>query len=113
MSEDCLFCRIAAGEIDAARVYEDDEVIAFEDIDPKAPTHVLVIPRRHVADWSDTAATAPELGVALFRGVANVAAELGLEHYRVVANTGEKSGQSVFHLHLHVLGGRPMLWPPG
>lgn len=113
MPDDCLFCTIVAGGIDADRVHEDDDVVAFRDVDPQAPTHVLVVPRRHVADWSDTAANAPELAPALFRGVADVAAELGLEHYRVVANTGEASGQSVFHLHLHVLGGRAMGWPPG
>lgn len=111
--DDCLFCRIVAGELDAGRVYEDDHVVAFKDIEPKAPTHVLVVPRQHVADWSDAADNAPELALTLFAGVANVAEELGLEHYRVVANKGERAGQSVFHLHLHVLGGRPMLWPPG
>ncbi|MBW3657169.1 MAG: histidine triad nucleotide-binding protein [Actinobacteria bacterium] len=110
---DCLFCRIVAGEIDAAIVHEDDDVVAFKDIQPKAPTHVLVVPRRHVRDWSDAARNAPDLGPALLRGVADVAESLDLGHYRVVANTGEKAGQSVFHLHLHVLGGRPMLWPPG
>lgn len=113
MSDDCLFCKIVAGEIDAARVYEDDHVVAFRDIQPKAPTHVLVVPRQHVADWSAAATEAPELGAALLTGVANVAQELELEHYRVVSNKGEKAGQSVFHLHLHVLGGRPLLWPPG
>lgn len=113
MSDDCLFCKIVAGEIDAARVHEDDHVVAFKDIQPKAPTHVLVVPRTHVVDWSDAAATDPQIGARLFTGVADVVAELGLDHYRVVANKGEKAGQSVFHLHLHVLGGRPLLWPPG
>lgn len=112
-ADDCLFCRIVAGEIDADLVHQDDDVVAFRDIQPKAPTHVLVIPRQHVTDWSDAARRAPELGPALLRGVADVADALQLGHYRVVANTGEKAGQSVFHLHLHVLGGRPLLWPPG
>lgn len=111
--EDCLFCRIVAGELSADLVHEDDDVVAFRDIQPKAPTHVLVVPRLHVRDWSDAARAAPELGPALLRGVADVADTLSLPHYRVVANTGEKAGQSVFHLHLHVLGGRPLLWPPG
>ncbi len=113
MSDDCLFCRIVAGEVDAALVHSDDDAVAFRDIDPQAPTHVLVVPRRHVADWSEAATAAPELGTALFASVAAVADGLGLEQYRVVANTGEDAGQSVFHLHLHVLGGRPMQWPPG
>lgn len=111
--EACLFCRIVAGEVNADVVYEDDAVIAFRDIQPKAPTHVLVVPRHHVRDWHEVAMRAPDLPGPLFLGVAKVADALGLEHYRVVSNRGEKSGQSVFHLHLHVLGGRPMLWPPG
>lgn len=110
---DCLFCRIIGGELQADIVHQDDEVVAFRDIDAKAPTHVLVVPRRHVSDWTDAARQAPELGAALLRGVADVADMLELPHYRVVANKGEKAGQSVFHLHLHVLGGRPLLWPPG
>lgn len=113
MSDDCLFCKIVAGDIDATKVYEDDDVVAFNDIQPKAPTHVLVVPRTHVADWSEAAATDPTIGAKLLTGVANVAEQLDLPHYRVVSNKGEKAGQSVFHLHLHVLGGRPLLWPPG
>lgn len=112
-SEDCLFCRIVSGELSAELVHEDEHVVAFQDIQPQAPTHVLVVPRRHVTDWSDAARRAPDLGPALLRGVADVADALDLGHYRVVANTGEEAGQSVFHLHLHVLGGRPLSWPPG
>lgn len=113
MSEDCLFCGIVAGDIDADVVYRGEHTIAFRDIQPKAPTHVLIVPKQHVRDWSDLAATAPELAQPLVAAVPAVAQEVGLDQYRVVANTGEKAGQSVFHLHLHVLGGRPMLWPPG
>jgi histidine triad (HIT) family protein len=111
---DCLFCKIAAGEIPSDRVYEDDDVIVFRDINPRAPTHVLAIPRRHVADaHALTDADAPLL-VALFAALNRVADQAGLERgYRIVTNVGPESGQSVFHLHLHLLGGRPMTWPPG
>jgi len=111
---DCLFCRIVAGEIPSDRVHEDDEVIAFRDIAPQAPTHVLIIPRRHVADLHDlTDADAALLG-SLFGAARRIADDEGLERgYRIVSNVGAESGQSVFHLHLHLLGGRPMTWPPG
>jgi histidine triad (HIT) family protein len=111
---DCLFCRIVAGEIPSDRVYEDDGVIGFRDINPQAPTHVLVIPRRHIADvHALTEADDPVLG-ALFAAVRRIADAEGLDRgYRVVSNVGAESGQSVFHLHLHLLGGRPMAWPPG
>ena len=110
---DCLFCRIAAGEIPSDRVLEDDEIIAFRDISPRAPTHVLVIPRRHVADLQSLTDADADLAAALFRGVREVARKAGLRSYRVVSNVGAEAGQSVDHLHLHVLGGRPMSWPPG
>lgn len=109
----CLFCRIASGEIPSKPVYSDDQVYAFDDIAPKAPTHILVIPKKHVGGL---AAVEPEdralLGEVVFRAAA-IARDLGLEHYRLVANNGEGAGQSVFHLHFHVLGGRPLSWPPG
>jgi histidine triad (HIT) family protein len=110
---DCLFCRIAAGEIPSDRVLEDDEIIAFRDISPRAPTHVLVIPRRHVADLQSLTDADADLAAALFRGVREVASNAGLRSYRVVSNVGAEAGQCVDHLHLHVLGGRPMSWPPG
>ncbi len=111
---DCLFCRIVAGEIKNAEVvYQDDVVVAFKDIQPKAPVHVLVVPRHHVRDWSDLAETASHLAEHLFEGVRQAASVSDIDQYRVVANTGSKAGQTVYHLHLHVLGGRPMLWPPG
>ena len=111
---DCLFCRIVADEIPSDRVYEDDEVIAFRDIAPRAPTHVLVIPRRHVPDVDTLADDDASLLSALFAAVRRVAEIEGLaKGYRVVSNVGAESGQSVFHLHFHVLGGRRMSWPPG
>lgn len=110
---DCLFCRIAAGEIPSKPVYSDDRVYAFYDIAPKAPTHVLVIPRRHLAKLSDAGPADQELlGEVVARATA-IARELGLEHYRLVANNGEGAGQTVFHLHFHLLGGRALTWPPG
>ena len=111
---DCIFCKIAAGEIPSERVYEDDDVVVFRDINPRAPTHVLAIPRRHIADaHALTEADAPLL-VALFDALNRVADQAGLERgYRIVTNVGPESGQSVFHLHFHLLGGRAMTWPPG
>jgi histidine triad (HIT) family protein len=110
----CLFCRIVAGELPSDRVHEDDEVIAFRDIAPRAPTHVLVIPRRHIPDaHALTDDDAPLLG-RMFAAIRTVADHAGLANgYRVVTNVGPESGQTVFHLHLHLLGGRPMAWPPG
>ena len=110
---DCLFCKIAAGTIPAGVVTQDDEFVAFRDINPQAQVHVLVIPRRHVASLNDTDDAALLGGVLRFaRGVA---AELGLAErgYRVVINTNAEAGQTVLHLHAHVLGGRAMHWPPG
>jgi histidine triad (HIT) family protein len=110
---DCLFCRIAAGEIPAGVVYSDDAVVAFRDVNPRAPTHVLVIPRRHIPSAADlTDADGPTLA-ALFGALRHVAEESGLRGYRIVTNVGAEAGQSVFHLHLHLLGGRAMTWPPG
>ena len=111
---DCRFCRIVGGEVPSDRVYEDDDVIAFRDIAPRAPTHVLVVPRRHVADAHALRYEGGPLLAALFAAVRRVADEAGLARgYRVVTNIGPESGQTVFHLHLHLLGGRPMSWPPG
>ena len=111
----CLFCRIVSGEIPAKKVYEDDEVVAFLDINPQAPTHVLVIPRKHIASLDDlTEADAATVGTALVR-VAKLARELRLntDGYRTVINNGEAAGQTVFHIHIHLLGGRNFGWPPG
>ena len=111
---DCLFCRIVAGEIPSDRVYEDDEVIAFRDIHPQASTHVLLVPRRHVADVDTLEDDDAGLLRALFAAVRRVAEQERLaKGYRVVTNVGAEAGQSVFHLHLHLLGGRRLGWPPG
>ena len=114
MPADCLFCRIAAGEIPATKVHEDDLVFAIRDINPQAPTHVLVIPRAHVVSAADlTEADAPLLG-RLFSVAAGLARSEGLDGgWRLVSNVGSDGGQSVAHLHVHLLGGRPMSWPPG
>ncbi len=114
MPADCLFCRIAAGEIPATKVHEDDLVLAIRDINPQAPTHVLVMPVAHVASAADlTDADGPLLG-RLFAVVADLARQEGLDGgWRLVTNVGRDGGQSVDHLHLHLLGGRPMAWPPG
>ena len=110
---DCLFCKIAAGEIPSACVYEDELVYAFKDIEPQAPVHFLVIPKVHI---ESAAAVTPENSAVVahaFEVIAKVAKEQGLESFRVVSNCGEQAGQSVFHLHFHVLSGRDMTWPPG
>ena len=112
--DDCLFCKIARGAIPAALVHDGPEAVAFRDINPQAPTHILVVPRRHVASLHDAAADPALLGtlLATAREVA-AGAGLGEGGYRVVVNTGPDAGQSVAHLHLHVLGGRSLGWPPG
>ena len=110
---DCLFCKIAAGEIPSEVVFEDESVVVFRDINPRAPTHVLAIPRRHLASVADLTEADGDLLAALFGAMRQVAQEAGLTGYRIVSNVGAESGQSVFHLHFHLLGGRPMTWPPG
>ena len=114
MIDECVFCRIAAGEIPASVVAEGERWLAFRDLQPQAPVHLLVIPRSHVESVADLR-EADDLGAVLLRAAAVVAREAGLEDggYRVVTNVGEGGGQSVPHLHLHVLGGRQMRWPPG
>jgi histidine triad (HIT) family protein len=110
---DCLFCKIAAGQIPSKKVYEDARVYAFQDIAPKAPTHVLVIPKKHIGRLADSGADDRELLGEVVSRAAAIAKELGLEHYRLVVNNGEGAGQTVFHIHFHLMGGRPMSWPPG
>ena len=111
---DCLFCRIVTGDIPADVVLRTDEVVAFRDIAPQAPVHVLVIPVDHHANIAELSAADPGLASTLLRAAAQVAEQEGLAgQYRVVFNTGAQSGQSVFHVHAHVLGGRDMTWPPG
>ncbi len=110
--ENCLFCRIASGEIPSNKVYEDERVLAFRDIDPQAPVHVLVIPKQHSANIIETD---DETIACLFGAVRTIVRELGIDEtgFRVVINTGEDGQQTVKHLHLHILGGRSMQWPPG
>ena len=112
---DCLFCRILAGEIPAEVIYQDERSIAFRDINPQAPTHVLVIPRDHIEALDEATQKDEALLGHLLRVAARVANEEGLSEsgYRTVVNTGAGAGQSVFHLHLHVIGGRALSWPPG
>ena len=113
--EHCPFCRIAAGTLPSTQVYADDEVVAFRDLHPAAPTHVLIIPRRHIPDVGAAEAEDGALLVALVRAANAVARQEGIAEsgYRLVWNVGPDAGQSVFHLHLHLLGGRPLAWPPG
>lgn len=115
MPDTCLFCRIEKGEVPAKVVRQDDETLAFRDIDPKAPTHVLVIPRRHIASVEELSDTDAALIGKLFLAAKEVAgmADLGQSGYRLVMNTGADAGQSVEHIHLHLLGGRHFAWPPG
>ena len=112
--EFCLFCRIAAGAIPVERLHEDDEVLAFPDIHPQAPVHILLIPKRHIASHAHVVAGDAELLGKLLWAVGELARSQGLENgYRLVINTGSDGGQTVNHLHLHLLGGRSMGWPPG
>jgi histidine triad (HIT) family protein len=111
VKESCIFCQIACGAIATPLVYEDEEIVAFRDIQPQAPVHLLVVPRRHIASLNE--AGDERLLGRLLCAARSVAAAAGLTQYRVVVNTGAEAGQSVLHLHLHVLGGRVMAWPPG
>ena len=113
--QDCLFCRILDGEIPADIIHESESTVAFRDLNPQAPTHVLIIPRRHIATINDIEPDDEELIGSLYSAAKQVAQDEGLteDGYRVVMNCGEGAGQSVFHLHLHLLGGRPLNWPPG
>jgi histidine triad (HIT) family protein len=112
---DCLFCKIINREIKGAIVYEDDRVLAFNDINPQAPTHVLVVPKRHIASLNDLTPEDDQLVGELARRAAAIARERGISAggYRTVFNTNRDAGQTVFHIHLHLLGGRGMQWPPG
>jgi histidine triad (HIT) family protein len=114
-NSDCLFCRIAQGEIPAELVRTDPEVVAFRDIHPQAPTHILIIPRKHVSSVRELADTDAELMGKLFLAARDLAREEGISEtgYRMVVNAGAGAGQTVFHIHLHLLGGRGMGWPPG
>jgi len=112
---DCLFCKILAGDIPADIIYESDTAIAFRDINPQAPTHVLIIPRKHIATINEISDDDQALIGSLFTAAREIAAAEGLadDGYRVVMNCNEAAGQTVFHIHLHLLGGRALAWPPG
>ena len=113
MKNDCLFCAIAAGEIPSSKVYEDEICYAFYDIDPQAPVHFLVIPKEHIASVAGIDGSNSAVVAHIFEVIAKVTKEKNIESYRVVSNIGEQAGQSVPHLHFHVLSGRDMTWPPG
>ena len=115
MSENCLFCRIIAGEIPSSPVYQDDHCFAFNDISPQAPTHVLIVPRAHFASLDEAQAEHRDMLGHLLLTAAEIAREKGFSEdgYRVVINTNGDGGQTVFHLHVHLLGGRPFVFPPG
>ena len=112
---DCLFCKMVSGEIQPDTVYEDEHVLAFRDINPQAPTHVLVIPKRHISTLNDINEADAELMGRLYLAARHIAHEEGIAErgYRTCINCNAEAGQTVFHLHLHLLGGRPMGWPPG
>jgi histidine triad (HIT) family protein len=113
--EDCIFCKIINKEIPATTVYQDDKIIAFEDINPKAPVHILIIPKQHFASLNDIPNEKKDLIGHLLLKAKEIAAEKGIAEkgYRLVLNTGRDSGQDVHHIHFHLLGGRQMSWPPG
>lgn len=111
----CIFCKIAAKEIDAEFVYEGDELVAFKDAHPKAPHHILIIPKKHIATVNDLTEDDTMLAGNMIQRAKHIAAELGIaaDGYRILMNCNRAGGQDVFHIHLHLLGGRPLLWPPG
>ncbi len=115
MASDCLFCRIIDGDLPSTQVYTDDDIVAIRDIAPQAPTHILLITRRHVPSVNDLTGDDSGLACALLTAAANVARQEGVADagYRLVINTGRNGGQTVDHLHVHLLGGRAMTWPPG
>lgn len=113
--QDCLFCKILAGDIPADVIYESDSAIAFRDVNPKAPVHVLIIPRKHIATINDLDSSDAAMIGSMIMAAKEIAHEEGLadDGYRVVMNCNQAAGQSVFHIHLHMLGGRTLAWPPG
>ena len=110
---DCLFCKIIDGSIPSKKAYEDDRAFAFHDIHPQAPTHVLIIPKKHIAQVSLMAADDKELIGHIHWVAGQLAKQLGLTDFRLVTNNGAEAGQTVFHVHFHLLAGRPLQWPPG
>lgn len=108
---DCIFCNIASGTMGTALLYEDEKVVAFKDVNPQAPVHILIIPRKHYSSIAEV--EDEELIGRLFSAGKKVAQKLGIDSYRFIINTGREAGQTVFHLHLHLMGGRVLYWPPG
>ena len=112
--KDCLFCRIISGEIPSKKAYEDERVYAFEDINPQAPTHILVVPKKHIRGLKEAQKEDAEIIGYCQLMAADIARQRSIEDgYRTVINVGPRAGQSVFHLHVHLIGGRPLHWPPG
>jgi histidine triad (HIT) family protein len=109
----CIFCQIIAGKQPATILYQDEQVTAFRDLHPQGPTHILLVPNRHISSMAEVQAADGELLGALLLAAAQLARQAGLGGYRLVINNGAEAGQSVWHLHLHLIGGRPMRWPPG
>jgi len=113
LDPDCIFCKIIEGQIPADIVFRNENVVAFNDLNPQAPTHVLIIPTLHTENAASLSKISATITAALFTAASEIAAERGLTGYRTVFNTGADAGQSVFHAHLHLLGGRGLAWPPG
>jgi histidine triad (HIT) family protein len=115
ITTDCIFCKIASGAFNTPAVYEDDKIFAFNDINPAAPTHILIVPRQHIANTAELTVDQEALIGHLMFVAAEIARKVGVEHagYRLVLNTNADGGQSVFHLHIHLLAGRQLTWPPG
>jgi len=111
LMEDCIFCKIANGELGTEFLYEDDSAVVFKDLNPTAPHHLLVVPKKHVQSLNELEDR--NLMADLLSAVKNVTKKLGIKEFRTVINTGKEAGQSVFHLHIHVIAGRPLDWPPG
>ena len=111
---DCIFCKIASGEIPSNKAYEDDQIVAFYDLDPQAPTHILLIPKEHIPSAMEITPENSGIVAHIYEVAAKLAKELGLDNgFRIVNNCGEDGGQTVHHIHFHLLGGRSMAWPPG
>jgi histidine triad (HIT) family protein len=111
--DNCIFCKIAKGEIPSKFVKETDELVAFNDLNPQAPHHILIIPKQHISSLEEINKDNYDITGKIVLAASEIAKDLGLNGYRLVANCNEIAGQSVFHIHFHLLGGRPMLWPPG
>ena len=109
----CIFCKIVNGEIPSNKVYENDKVLAFYDLEPQAPTHILIIPKQHIACAADIHSSNSAVMADVFEAASEIAKKLSLDRFRLVNNCGEKAGQSVMHLHFHMLSGRDFTWPPG